>query len=131
MALMADVTVKKNDGTTDVVYTAIVASAGDSSEARWSSNTSSTIRANRDVIAMSSTFNGPRTARRVTVKGSYPIRVTVNGAETVEHNVPMNFTVTLPVALTDAQAAEAVSQFINFLDAPLISGSIASGYAPV
>lgn len=42
MPNMANITVKKADGTTDVVYTALTPSAGDKTSARWSLTASST-----------------------------------------------------------------------------------------
>lgn len=38
MPQMANITVKKADGTTDVVYTALTPAGGDNSPARWSAN---------------------------------------------------------------------------------------------
>lgn len=131
MAQMADVTVKKADGVTNVTYSALVASAGDSQDARWSSNSSSAIRGNRDSLSMSAQFNGPRTARRAVIKGDFPVRVIQDGVETVQHRIPFALTVTLPLAVTDAQVQEAIHQFTNFCASALVRDSLISGYAPV
>jgi len=52
MPSMANITVKKNDGTTDATYTALTPSAGDKVSAQWRNNSQSTIAANRAAYAL-------------------------------------------------------------------------------
>lgn len=43
MPTMANITVKKADGTTDIVFDAIAGSGGDTSAARWRQDTGNTV----------------------------------------------------------------------------------------
>lgn len=128
---IADITVKKADGATNVVYTAITASAGDRSPALWRSNTSATLRGNRTTISMEAHSNGPGTARRVTVKFSAPVVRTIESQEVVVGTVPLEFSGVIPNGLTDSEITEAVEQAVNLLASTLIRQSIAIAYAPV
>lgn len=128
---MADITIKKADGTTNVVYSTLTASAGDRSPAVWRSNSSATLRGNRTTAQMETRWNGPGTARRATVSFSAPVVRTIDAVETVVARVPIDLNVVLPEGLTDTEVIEAVEQGLNFCSAPLIRQSIAQGYAPV
>lgn len=129
MPQINNVTVKKADGTTDIVYTAEVPSAGDSSPAQWTSKSASTSRAWRPAIRMVAAYNGPKTARRMTIMGKYPVIRTVGGADTLVATIPLEFSVVLPMVITDAEASEATRQFENFLSNTLIRECIEQAYA--
>lgn len=130
MPQMANIVVKAADDLTDVTYTANVPSAGDSSPAQWTQNAASTIRASRPTIRAISTYNGPRTARRFSLIGKYPVVRTIDGVETVVATIPLDVVVTLPLSVTDTEASEAVRQFGNLFVSDLIRQSAESGYAP-
>lgn len=130
MPAMANIVVKKANGTTDVTYTALVPSAGDSSPARWTENSASTIRGHRPTIEVRSQYNGPRTARRVTVIFKYPIVEIIGGVATKTGDVPVELSTVIPSSITDAVADEAIAQATNLLVAPLLRSSLVSGYAP-
>lgn len=128
---IADISVKKADGTTNVVYTAITASAGDRSPALWRSNPSATLRGNRSTVQMETHSNGPGTARRAAVKYMAPVVRTIEGQEVVVASIPMSLDAVLPNGLTDSEITEAVEQGMNLFASTLIRQSIALGYAPV
>lgn len=130
MPNMADVTVKKADGTTNVVFVGKVPSAGDKSPAVFSQDSASTIRNQRPVIQVVSQSNGPKTARRVSITGKMPVLRTIGGAVSVEHEIPLTLTAAIPTAVSDSEADEAVAQFTNFCAAALIRTALSSGYAP-
>lgn len=129
MPQMANVTVKKADGTTDIVYTAQVPSAGDSSPAQWCSKSSSTTRAYRPVIRMTTAYNGPKTARRVSVIGKYPIVRLIGGVDTLVGTIPLELSAVIPLIVTDAEASEATRQFENFCSHILIRECVEQGFA--
>lgn len=128
---MADITVKKADAATNVVYTQLTASAGDRSPAIWRSNTSATLRGNRSTLTQEAHSNGPGTARRVTTKYMAPVVRTIDGLEQVVAYVPMDLNAVIPNGLTDSEVTEAVEQGLNLFASPLIRQSVALGYAPV
>lgn len=133
MPNMADVTVKKSDGTTDSVYTAVAASAGDKIPAVWRCTADSLIPAHRTEIRMVGGWNDKRTARSVEVSGSAPYvsndasgrpqimgRVNFNGGKVyVDQTVP------------DAFVADKTAEYANFMASSLAKACFASGYAPV
>lgn len=130
MPQMANVVVKKANGTTDVTYTALVPSAGDSSPARWTENAASTIRGHRPVLEMRSQYNGPRTARRVNVVYKYPLIDSTSGTEVKVGEIPVELSLAIPSSVSDAAADEAVAQATNLFASTLVRSSLSSGYAP-
>lgn len=130
MPNMAAITVKKNDGTTDVVYTNVVASSGDKTPAVWRNNTVGTAASHRPEFSVSSQSNGPRTARRLLIKGTYPTLVTgSDGKTSVADRVIFDATVVVPQGMPDADVNEAASQMCNLMAATLTKDQIKAGYA--
>lgn len=127
MAAIANLTVKKNDGTTDIVYVAKTGSAGDNSPAVWIADSSATIRGNRTVFQMWTSYNGPRTARKVRCAINMAALATVNGLETRVATVPAEVNFTLPTNADETVLNEVVSQFINLVNA--VKADIKAGYA--
>lgn len=131
MPQIANITVKKNDGTTDVVYTQTVPSAGDKTPAIWRSNSVGTAAAHRPEFRVKSESNGPKTARRVEGTLMYPSLVTgTDGKVTVADRCILSINAVVPLGMSDADVNEAVSQGVNLFASTLIKDTIKSGYAP-
>lgn len=132
MPQMANITVKKADGTTDVVYSALTPSSGDKVSAQWRSETAGASPALRPTAELRSTFNGPRTARRLDFSFQYPYTVTdsTTSVTTVKARIPVSLTMTVPTEIVDSVVQEAVAQAFNLLKSTLISDSFETGYAP-
>lgn len=131
MPTMANITVKKNDGVTDVIYTAVVASGGDKSPAVWRNNTIGTAAAQRPELRLESRFNGDQTARRVEGTYSYPSLVTgSDGKINVASRFNLSFSGIVPAGMLDTDLNEAVSQSLNLLQSTLIKDSYKAGFAP-
>lgn len=131
MSQIANITVKKNDGTTDIVYTAVVPSAGDKTPAIWRSNTVGSAAAHRPELRVSSQSNGPKTARRVEVTFVYPTTVTgSDGKVTVSDRQVFTGAWVIPTGMPDADVNEAISQGVNLLASTLLKDTLKSGYAP-
>lgn len=131
MPNMANITVKKNDGTTDVVYTAVVPSAGDKTPAIWKNQTIGTASAHRPELKLMSRENGTSSARRVEGVFTYPTLVTgSDGKLHVADKVIMNVSGVVPKGMPDADVNEAVSQCFNLFVATLLKDSFKTGYAP-
>lgn len=131
MPIAADIVVKKADNTTNVTYSLLTASAGDSSPARWTETSLSTNRAHRPTLEVRSQFNGPRTARRSNVSFKYPVLRTASGVVTRIGDVILDFSVLVPQDVDDVTAAEAVAQGTNLAVSSLIRSALTSAYAPV
>ena len=76
---ITNITVKKSDGTTSVVYQALQGAPSDGIPATWACGASSLIRGNRHVLALQSKLNGTRTARRMDANYAYRVLQTING----------------------------------------------------
>lgn len=128
MPQMANITIKKADGTTDIVYTALSGAGGDGSPAVWRASTSVNA-AMRPTYQVTTRWNGPKTARRVTAQFNYPEVVTVGGVETVANRLPIEITGPVPLGMSDAAIAEAVAQAANLFKAALIQEIFKTGYS--
>lgn len=115
MPQIADITVKKNDGTTDITYTAYLASAGDKAPAVWRSTTVGGAQAHHPELRIVARDNGSKTARRVDMSYSYKQLATdsTNGLTSVVNTVPISVSAAIPGGMPQSDIDEAVSQFFN------------------
>lgn len=130
MATIANITVKKADGTTNITYSAVQGAAGDANPARWRSDTANPVRAFRDTLSMVAKPNGPATARRVNLIFSGPVVRSVSGVDAVVGTIPGELSILIPNNLTDTEVAEKVEQFINLLADTAVRTAIKAGFAP-
>lgn len=132
MPSMANIVVKKNDGTTDVTYTAVCPSSGDSTAAVWRSETAGASASLKPTLTMITKLNGPKTARQVELNFAFPWGVTdsTTGITTVKNKVPFKVFGALPLEIPDTVIAEAVAQCLNLVASTLVRDSIKSGYSP-
>lgn len=131
MPQVANITVKKNDGTTDVIYTAVAPSAGDKSPAIWRNTTVGNAAAHQPQVQMVSRANGLGTARRVEVTATYPTLVTGgDGKISVADKVVVTLSGVIPLGMPTIDVNEAVSQLLNFCAAALVKDSFKTGFAP-
>lgn len=132
MAAIADITVKKNDGVTNIVWTALVPSSGDGVHAVWRSETVGTAAGHKPTFEMWSRFNGNRTARRVELAGVYPQIATdsTTGLVSVINKAPFSASYLLPLGMPAADVNEYVAQISNLIVSTLVQTSLKAGYAP-
>lgn len=130
MANIANITVKKADGTTDVTFAAVAGSSTDGSPATWVEPTSATIRGFRRTLTFKSRLNGTKQARRVEVRAMHPIVRIVAGVETVVGPIPVDLTLPVPEWATDAEVAEAVDQSLNLFSTLHIRSHMKAGLSP-
>lgn len=132
MSAIANITVKKADGTTDVVYTAVVPSAGDKSPAIWRSNSVGAALAFRPEFRMTTELSGGGKSRRFVLNFSFPsvaVDSTTSRSSVAQRG---NFALTgvVPLDMPDSDVAEYIEQGFNLLHSTLVKTSVASGYAP-
>lgn len=128
---MADITVKKNDGVTDITYTGIAASAGDNSPAIWRANSIGAAVSFRPEMRMVSRANGTKTGRRVEISFVYPETVTgTDGVTRVANKLPITVSSLVPDGMTETVVNEAVSQALNLFASVLVKNSVKAGFAP-
>lgn len=134
MPAMANIVVKKNDGTTDITYDQLAPSAGDGVPAVWRQDTGNGAVPNgmRPQLKLTTNWNGPRTARTARFDYAYPhtfVNSTTGQSESKD-KVVFNGTVILPQGVTQATLDEASSQLSNLLGSALIKLALKSGYSP-
>lgn len=131
MPSIANLVVKKNDGTTDVTYTAEVPSSGDKNPAIWRNQSVGTAIAHRPTFALSSRTNGTGSARRLEGSVSYPSTVTgSDGKVTVSDRTLITIGGVIPLGAPTADVNEAVAQAMNLFKTAVVTDSFKSGYAP-
>lgn len=130
MPTMANITVKKFDGVTDIVWTNVQRSSGDKSPAIWRSDTVSTIPSNRPRAEMTSRSNAKGNTRIMELDVEYPILATVGGVETVLGRQPVKIFIPVIQDLDATQVREAVAQAINLAGSTLVKAAFQEGYSP-
>lgn len=135
MPSMASLTVKKSDGTTDIVFDALSGSGGDSSPAVWRQDTGAAaglpvgLRSN---FRLWTAWNGPRTARVVKFDLAFPYAVqdSTTTLYSAKDRVVYQGQIILPVGIPATWLNESAYQGLNLLDALLIRQAVAAGYSP-
>lgn len=130
MPSMANITVKANDGTTNVVYTALNPSAGDGVPARWRNEDLLKPPGYRPWVELLTTNNGTKTARRMELKGAYPYAPDVAGVPSLLATAPFAFSITLPQMIPQGVINEAVAQQLRVIADVLVIQSGQTGSAP-
>lgn len=130
MPSLANITIKKADGTTDVVYTAIAGAAGDGVPAVFRNNTVGQTLSERPTLLLKAAFNGPKTARRLRGDFAWPTVRDVGGERTITGRMSGDFSVLIPQNQDPALIKEQAFQFGNLIASTLIKASMEEGYAP-
>lgn len=132
MPSMANITVKKNDGTTDITYTAQAPAAGDRSPAIWQSTTVGSAAGHRPELRLTARSNAAGTVRRLDASFVYRQVATDTGTTitSVVNSLPISLSVARPVDMPDADVNEAISQAMNLFASTLFKDSCKSGFSP-
>lgn len=135
MPSMASITVKKNDGTTDIVFDALSAAAGDGSPAVWRQDTGNTAGLPvglRSLFKLWTQWNGPKTARQMRFNLVFPYAVqdSTTTLFSAKDRVVYEGIVTIPQAIPATQINEAVAQGLNLLASALVKSAGQAGYSP-
>lgn len=132
MPNMADITVKKADGTTDIVYTAMNPSGGDGSRALWRANSVGDNPQQRPSFTFEGHASKDGTRRETTSNFVYPVVVTnaVTGVKSVAGYYTERVERKLTLTASDADASEAVAQAANLNASVLIKQCSSVGFGP-
>jgi hypothetical protein len=131
MPQISNLVVKKNDGTTDVTYTAVVPSAGDKTPALWRNQSVGSAAAHQPALSLMSRNNGTGTARRLDGSLVYPTTSTgTDGKVTVSDKAIISISGVIPQGMPTADVNEAVAQAMNLFATALVKDSFKTGYAP-
>jgi len=135
MPSMASLTVKKSDGTTDIVFDQLAASAGENVPAYWRQDTgnNATLPNGLRSRMMSKTrWNGPRTARIAEVEITFPYALqdstTTKWSST--DSCVLKLAATMPQSIPGNSLSEAAYQGMNLLAQTLVKEVLRTGYSP-
>lgn len=128
MTQQSNISVKKADGTTDQVWTAVQPSAGLKSPAVWENKDVGSTRATRPSFALKASDNGPGTARRLDGSVLWPVSGTdAYGRAVVVDRIPIQFTATVPNNVPLNVSEEAVAQSFNLFASALVVECVTEG----
>jgi hypothetical protein len=135
MPSAANISVKKADEVTNIVYDVLTGAAGDGSKAVWRQDTGAAAGmpvGHRAILEMRTTSNGPRTARRATIdyKRPYSTQNTVTSKYETSDAFVLSVSVVLPTSIPASELAESVHQACNLVSATLIKDALKAGYSP-
>lgn len=117
MPQMANITVKKYDGTTDIVYNAANAAGADGTVALWRAPPLNSTVASQPTFESWCRWNGPKTARRVEFRGIMPqaLTDTNTGLVVVRNQAVMQGSFLIPTQMEQTTLAEFAAQMTNLL----------------
>jgi hypothetical protein len=130
MPNMAAVTVKKNDGTTDQIWSNVQAAGGDRSPAIWRNTSVGSAPAFNPEARVSSRPNSDQTVRRV--EGTIVWPQSVVGTDGVTRKVntfSLKFEGVVPQGMPSADLNEAASQSTNLLASVLFKDMFKAGFS--
>lgn len=131
MPSIANITVKKNDGTTDVTYTGVAPSSGDGTPAVWKNQTVGNAPSHQPEFRLmgKEAKNGAARAARSTFV--YP-QIATNSTTSITSVVDKAMADTnwnFPKGMAQSDINEFVSQYANLLVSTLVKDCVKSGYS--
>lgn len=135
MPTMANITVKKNDGTTDVIYTAVQPAGGPAVPAVWKNQTVGTSSGQQPEFRCSSKEARSGGFNFSEVRLSYKYPRSVSNSTTGEITLSEGFSGTASFRLNQqmlvAEVNEGAAQLANLIASALIKSVLQSGRAPI
>lgn len=128
---MANLTVKKNDGTTDIIYSAVTPSSGDKNPAIWKAQTVGTAPAHQPELRLSSREASAGSKRALRSTFVYP-QIATNTTTSITSVVDKALAATdwnFPKGMSQADINEFVSQYANLLVSTLVKDCVKGGYS--
>lgn len=132
MVAAVDITVKKADGTTDIVWSLVSAAGGDKSPAVWRSATAVGTLGQKPTFSVTGKQNQAGDVRRLDFSGQFPAVYTnsTTGQTEVRSKGTFQGSFAIPQNMTSTDISEAVYQVLNLMASSLIKQATAAGYAP-
>lgn len=135
MPTAANITVKKNDGTTDVVYTSVQPAGGPGVPAVWKNQTVGTSIGQQPELRCSSKESKSAGVNFSDVRFSYKYPRSVSNSTTGEITLTEGFAATGSVRINQvmltADLNEAAAQFGNLMASALVKSVMQSGRSPI
>lgn len=118
MSAISNITVKKDDGATDIIYVAKNPSSGDGVPSRWRADSAGTADSFKPELTISGHLNSGGTARWLNLKYVMPQVFTdsTTSLSAVNSKVTATLDMSFPVSTPDSVVNEAVSQLFNLIN---------------
>jgi hypothetical protein len=131
MPNLANITVKKFDGTTDVIYTGVSPASGDGSPAVWRNEAIGVAANHRPELRLTSKDVKSGKARGLRATYAYPqiATNTTTSLTSVVDTMRVSADWDIPKGMSQTDINEAAYQFGNLMAAALIKSCTASGYS--
>lgn len=131
MPSLANMTVKKNDGTTDITYAAVQPATGESPAVFLAPSVGATADT-RPELRIKAVRDARGTVARITGTYMYPYSVqnTTTGVTTIEKRIMGRFEFMVPQGIPTSSTDEAVSQGCNLVAHTLFKSCAKEGFAP-
>lgn len=131
MPSIANITVKKNDGTTDVTYTGIQPSSGDNTPAIWKSTLIGNAPAHQPEVRLSARDAGKGQSRELRLTAKYPqiATNTTTGVTSVVGSATAACSWVIPKGMASADINEFASQLANIIASTLLKDCVKTGYS--
>lgn len=131
MPSMANITVKKNDGTTDIVYSGQSPSSGDNTPAVWKATTVGSAPAHQPEFRLAARDASKGAKRVLRSTFQYPQIATnsTTGLTSVVDRASADTNWNFPKGMNQADINEFVSQYANLLVATLVKDCVKQGYS--
>lgn len=130
MPQMANITIKKADGTTDVIYNQLSPSSGDKTSAVWAPGAVGGSRGLRPELRVTANANQARTVRYVNGIVAWPVVQTISSVPTVTDRNSFSFQLQVAEKSPDSDVIELVEQAVNLLRSTLIRDTLKERFAP-
>lgn len=129
MPQQASMTVKKADGTTDIVYAAVQPASGTTNPAIWRSPTGAA-PAHKAELRVRAASNKANTVRRVEGTYVYPQTVTgTDGVISIANRGSISFQAVVPQAMPITEINEMAHQGMNLIAHSLTKSEVIEGFA--
>lgn len=131
MPNMAAITVKKNDGTTDQIWTNVQASGGDKSPAIWRNTSVGTAPVFHPEMRLMSRSNADGSVRRL--EGRIDWKQSAVGTDGITRKVNVasfDVNIVVPQGMPSVDLNEFASQSANLIASVLFKDSVKAGFAP-
>lgn len=125
----ANIVIKKYDNVTDITYALVNAAGADGTVALWRAPALNGTVASQPFIESWSRWNGPKTARRVDFRYSYPQALTDSntGLVVVRNLAVAQSSFLVPTQMDQASLNEFSVQFPRFCAVALVADAIRTG----
>lgn len=132
MAAAANITVKMNDTTTDIVWTLINPGGADGTEALWRSETVAGPMSVRPTFVMSARNNAAKTARRMLATVLFPQIYTesTTGLVKVANRGILQVNGLIPLGMDATQLNEFISQSMNIFATSAVKTAFKTASVP-